>query len=32
METQISTSSFSSNPVDSARFEVPAGFKQLQPR
>ena len=32
METQITTSNFSSAPVDPSRFEVPAGFKQVQPR
>lgn len=30
METQISTSSFSSDPVDDSHFAVPAGYKQLQ--
>ena len=32
METQISTSSFSSDPVDVSHFAVPAGYKQLQPQ
>lgn len=32
METQITTSNFSSAPVDPSHFEVPAGFKQVQPR
>ncbi|KAA6460090.1 hypothetical protein DYQ86_13635 [Acidobacteria bacterium AB60] len=31
METQITTSNFSSDPVDGSHFEVPAGFKQVQP-
>jgi len=31
METQITTSNFSSAPVDPSHFEVPAGFKQVQP-
>jgi hypothetical protein len=30
METQVSTSNFSSDPVDESHFAVPAGFKQLQ--
>ena len=30
METQITTSSFSSDPVDASHFEVPAGYKQVQ--
>jgi hypothetical protein len=30
METQISVSSFSSDPVDASHFEVPAGYKQIQ--
>jgi hypothetical protein len=30
METQITVSSFSSDPVDSSHFEVPAGYKQVQ--
>jgi hypothetical protein len=30
METQITTSNFSSAPVDPSHFEVPAGFKQVQ--
>ena len=32
METQITTSNFSSAPVDPSHFEVPAGFKMVQPR
>ena len=32
METQITTSNFSSAPVDASHFEVPAGFKMVQPR
>lgn len=32
METQVTTSNFSSAPVDSSHFEVPAGYKQIQPR
>jgi hypothetical protein len=32
METQITTSNFSSSPVDPAHFEVPAGYKQVQPQ
>jgi len=31
METQITTSNFSSAPVDPSHFEVPAGYKQIQP-
>jgi len=30
MESQTTVSSFSSDPVDSSHFEVPAGFKQVQ--
>jgi hypothetical protein len=30
METQITTSNFSSAPVDPSHFEVPAGYKQVQ--
>ena len=30
METQITVSSFSSDPVDPSRFEVPAGYKLVQ--
>lgn len=32
METQISTSNFSTDPVDASHFEVPTGFKQIQTR
>jgi hypothetical protein len=32
METQITTSNFSSAPVDPSHFEVPAGYKLVQPR
>jgi len=32
METQITTSNFSSDPVDAAHFDVPAGYKQVQTR
>ena len=32
METQISTSNFSSAPVDPSHFDVPAGYKQIQPQ
>jgi hypothetical protein len=32
METQITTSNFSSAPVDPSHFEIPAGYKQVQPR
>ncbi len=31
METQISTSNFSSDPVDPSHFDIPAGYKQVQP-
>jgi len=31
METQITTSNFSSAPVDPSHFEVPAGYKLVQP-
>jgi hypothetical protein len=31
METQITTSNFSSAPVDPSHFEVPAGYRQVQP-
>jgi hypothetical protein len=31
METQITTSNFSSSPVDPSHFDVPAGYKQVQP-
>jgi hypothetical protein len=31
METQITTSNFSSAPVDPSHFEIPAGYKQMQP-
>ena len=31
METQITTSNFSSAPVDPSHFEIPAGYKQVQP-
>jgi hypothetical protein len=31
METQITTSNFSSAPVDPSHLEVPAGYKQVQP-
>ena len=31
METQITTSNFSSAPVDPSHFEVPAGFRLVQP-
>ena len=30
MESQITTSNFSSGPVDPSHFEIPAGYKQLQ--
>ena len=30
METQITTSNFSSAPVDPSHFEIPAGYKQVQ--
>jgi len=32
METQITTSNFSSAPVDPSHFEVPAGYKLVQPQ
>ena len=32
METQITTSNFSSAPVDPSHFDIPAGYKQVQPR
>jgi hypothetical protein len=32
MESQTTISNFSSAPVDDAHFEVPAGFKQVQPQ
>lgn len=32
VQSEIETTSFSSAPVDPSRFEVPAGFKQVQPR
>ena len=32
METQITTSNFSSAPVDPSHFEVPSGYKQVQPQ
>jgi hypothetical protein len=31
METQITTSKFSSSPVDPSHFEIPAGYIQVQP-
>jgi len=31
METQITTSNFSSAPVDPSHFDIPAGYKQVQP-
>ena len=31
METQITVSNFSSDPVDGSHFDVPAGYKQVQP-
>jgi hypothetical protein len=31
METQITTSNFSSAPVDPSHFAIPAGYKQVQP-
>jgi hypothetical protein len=31
MESQTTVSNFSSGPVDGSHFEVPAGFKQMQP-
>jgi hypothetical protein len=30
MESQITTSNFSSDPVDPSHFEVPAGYKQIE--
>jgi hypothetical protein len=32
METQITTSNFSSSPVDPSHFEVPAGYRLVQPQ
>ena len=32
METQITTSNFSTAPVDPSHFDVPAGYKQIQPQ
>ena len=32
METQITISNFSSAPVDPSHFDVPAGYKQVQPQ
>ena len=32
METQITTSNFSSAPVDPSHFDIPAGYKQAEPR
>ena len=32
METQITTSNFSSAPVDPSHFDIPAGYKQVQPK
>ncbi len=32
MESQTTTSKFSSDPVDATHFEVPAGYKQVQPQ
>jgi hypothetical protein len=32
METQIATSNFSTAPVDPSHFDVPAGYKQIQPQ
>jgi hypothetical protein len=32
METQVTTSKFSSAPVDPSHFEIPAGYKQVQPQ
>lgn len=29
MESQVTTSNFSTDPIDSSRFEVPAGYKQI---
>jgi hypothetical protein len=31
METQITTSNFSSSPVDPSHFDIPAGYKEVQP-
>lgn len=31
METQVTTSNFSSGPVDSSHFEIPAGYTQVTP-
>jgi hypothetical protein len=31
METQITTSNFSSSPVDPSHFEIPAGYKKVDP-
>ncbi|HET6170288.1 MAG TPA: hypothetical protein VFE01_08915, partial [Terracidiphilus sp.] len=31
METQITTSNFSSAPVDPSHFDIPAGYRQVQP-
>jgi hypothetical protein len=32
MESQITTSGFSTDPVDPSHFEVPTGYKQIQPQ
>ncbi len=32
METEITTSNFSTAPVDTSHFDVPAGYKQIQPQ
>jgi hypothetical protein len=32
MESQTTTSKFSSDPVDPSHFDVPAGYKQVQPQ
>jgi hypothetical protein len=32
MESQVTSSNFSSDPVDPSHFDVPAGYKQLQPQ
>lgn len=32
METQITTSNFSSAPVDTSHFDIPSGYKQVQPQ
>jgi hypothetical protein len=32
METQITTSNFSTAPVDPSHFDIPAGYKQVQPQ